>query len=184
MAVEKTLVTAEELLRLPGRGRRYELVKGELRSMPPAGGEHGVVAGEFLGRIREHVRAHRLGLVFAAETGFRLARDPDTVRAPDVAFVAAGRLPGDRPPATFPELAPDLVVEVVSPFDTASEVEEKVLEWLRAGARLVWLAYPSTRTVGVYRALDSIRLLTQDDRLDGEDVLPGFSCPVSELFPD
>jgi Uma2 family endonuclease len=183
MTTEKTLVTADELLRMPADGSRHELVLGELRTMPPAGGEHGIVAAEAAGRLRDYVRPRHLGYVVAAETGFRLARDPDTVRAPDAAFIAAGRLPGGRPAAGFFELIPDLVVEVVSPFDTAREVQEKVHEWLRAGVRLVWVIYPSTRSVTAYRSLEDVRVLTEDAQLDGADVLPGFACVVRDLFP-
>src|SRR4051812_10721952 len=98
MAAEKTLLTADELLSLPDDGLRHELIRGELTTMPPAGGEHGLVAGELFGLVRDHVRAHRLGYVFAAETGVFVEQDPDTVRAPDVAFIARARLPGGRAP--------------------------------------------------------------------------------------
>jgi Uma2 family endonuclease len=183
MATEKTLVTADELLRLPADGRRHELVRGELRTMAPAGGEHGIVSGQAARLLGNHVVPNQLGYVLGAETGIRLARDPDTVRAPDAAFIAAGRLPSGRPPAGYFELVPDLVVEVVSPADTAREVEEKVHEWLSAGARLVWVIHPSTRSVTVYRSLADVRVLTEDVQLDGADVLPGFACAVRELFP-
>lgn len=183
MTIQRTLLTADELLRLPDDGSRKELVEGELRTMAPAGYEHGIVAGNVLLRVGNHVQANRLGDVVAAETGFRIGRDPDTVRAPDVGFVAAGRFPGGRLPATFPDLAPDFLVEVVSPTDTAHEIEEKVRDWLRAGVRLLWVVYPSTRSVTVYRSMTDVRVLKEQDSLDGADVLPGFSCRVSDLFP-
>lgn len=182
MAVEKTLLTADEFFRLPEDGQRHELVRGEVRTMPPAGGEHGLIAGVLFGHIYNHVRTNRLGYVFAAETGFRIERDPDTVRAADVAFVAAGRFPEGRPPVTFPDLAPDLVVEVVSPSDTAAAVEEKVQDWLRAGVRMVWVVYPATRSVMVYRSLSEVKVLTEDAVLEGGDVLPGFTYPLREVF--
>ena len=137
MSAQKTLLTAEELLRLPGTGYRYELVKGELIKMPPAGAEHGGVSIKIASRLNVYVEAHKLGAVFAAETGFWLRRDPDTVRAPDAAFLTQERLSEGRLPKGYFEGAPDLVVEVVSPNDTASEVQAKVEDWLRAGARLV-----------------------------------------------
>ena len=112
MTIQRTLLTADELFWLPDDGSRRELPKGEVRTMAPAGGEHGLVAGEALLLIGNHVRSGSLGVVLAAETGFRIGRNPDTVRAPDVAFVAAGRFPGGRPPASFPDLAPDIAVEV------------------------------------------------------------------------
>lgn len=183
MTTAQTLLTADELFSLPADGNRRELVKGELRTMAPAGAEHGFVAGEVFGFVREHVRRHRVGYTFAAETGFTIGRDPDTVRAPDVAFVAAGRFAGNVLPARFADLAPDLVVEVVSPSDTAREIQEKVEDWLRAGVRMVWVVYPSTRSVTVYRSLTEVRVLTEAETLEGEDVLPGFTCPVRDLFP-
>jgi hypothetical protein len=103
MAIRKSLMTADELLRLPDDNMRHELVRGELRTMPPAGGEHGFVGAELLGLVREYVRARDMGFTFNADTGFRISRNPDTVRAPDVAFIAKGRLPGGRLPSTFPE---------------------------------------------------------------------------------
>lgn len=138
MAASQTLVTADQLLRLSAQGKRYELVKGELREMAPTGGRHGRVAIRLGGRLNSYVDEHNLGEVFAAETGFRLSKDPDTVRAPDVAFVARGRLPEEGLPAGYPEIAPDLVVEVLSPSDAAVE------DWLEAGVKLVWVVYPDT----------------------------------------
>jgi Uma2 family endonuclease len=175
-------MTADELLRLPDDNMRHELVRGQLRTVPPAGGEHGFVGGELFGFVREYVRAHDLGFTFNADTGFRIARNPETVRAPDAAFVAKGRLPGRRLPPTFPDLAPDLVVEVVSPSDTAAEVREKIQEWLRAGVRLVWVVRPSNRSVIEYRSPTEVRELGEMDELDGFDVLPGFTCPVRAIF--
>jgi len=176
-------MTAEDLLRLPDNGMRHELVEGELHEMPPAGGEHGFVGLEASFLLRLFLREHPEigGGLFAAETGFRLARDPDTVRAPDVAYVGPERLARARVPG-FPELAPDLVVEVVSPNDTASEIQRKVDEWLRAGTRLVWVLYPTTRSAMAYETDGQARLLHVDDTLTGEPVLPGFTCRVGDLF--
>jgi Uma2 family endonuclease len=125
---------------------------------------------------------HELGFTFGAETDFRISRNPDTVRAPDVAFVAKGRLPGESLPSTFPDLAPDLIAEVVSPPDAATEVREQVQEWLEAGVRLVWIVWPSNRSVTEYRPPRKVRELAEADHLDGLDVLPGFSCPVRHIF--
>src|SRR3954447_8935331 len=140
-------MTADELLRLPDNGMRHELVAGELHETAPAGGEHGFVGGNALGELRDFLKKHPEigGGVFAAETGFRLARDPDTVRAPDVAYVSHARLHLARVPG-YPEMAPELVVEVVSPNDAASEIQAKVEEWLGAGAQLVWVLYPANRS--------------------------------------
>jgi Uma2 family endonuclease len=173
-------MTAEELFELPDDGMRHELVEGELRSMTPAGGEHGRAALRIGARILEHVEEHDLGAAFAAETGFVLGRSPDTVRAPDVAFVRADRL---RSPAWgFPELAPDLVVEVVSPWDRASEVASTAAMWLDAGVRMVWVVDPQARLAAVHHPGGSVTVLREDGVLDGEDVLPGFRLPLVALF--
>jgi Uma2 family endonuclease len=131
-------MSAEDLLHLPDNGMRHELIRGELYEIPPAGGEHGFVSGRAHFRLALFLEQHSAigGAVFAAETGFRLARDPDTVRAPDAAYVSAENLPRARVRG-YPDLAPDLVVEVVSPNDTATEIQSKVGEWLRAGVSLV-----------------------------------------------
>ena len=175
-------MTAEELLDLPDDGLRHELVLGELRTMTPAGFEHGRVAMRMGSRIEAFVDAHGLGVVLGAETGFTLARDPDTVRAPDAAFVRTDRVPAPGDRAGFAALAPDLVVEVVSPSDRAIEVSEKALMWADAGVRLVWIVDQRTRTVTVYRPDGAVSLLRGASELDGEDVLPGFRLPLADLF--
>lgn len=177
-------ITDEDLLRLPRDGRKYELVDGAIR-VSPAGGRHGQVSVEVVARLHAHVRKHRLGVVFDSSTGFRLAgRNPGQldVRSPDVSFVAAGRLPGERAPAGFIELAPDLAVEVLSPDDRPREVLDKVGEFLDAGTRLVWVLDPEQRTAAVYRSLTDVRRLSGNDTLDGEDVIPGFACPLGDIF--
>jgi Uma2 family endonuclease len=173
-------MTAEELLDLPDDHMRHELVEGELRTMSPAGAEHGRVALHVGARIFDHVEQHGLGVAYAAETGFILRRRPDTVRAPDVAFVAADRLRGDG--RGFPELAPDLVVEVVSPSDRASEVAEKAAMWLDAGVRLVWVVDQQARLAAVHHPGGLVTVLREDAALDGEDVLPGLRLPLASLF--
>jgi Uma2 family endonuclease len=184
MAVTQTrkLMTAEELLKLPDNGTRRELIKGEIREMAPAGAKHGRAAMKLASRLDRYAEEHDLGIVLAAETGFRLSREPDTVRAPDLSFVAKGRIPPEGPPDSYWDLAPDLVTEVVSPNDTADYVQEKAQTWLEAGVRLMWVVYPNTRSVVVYESLKEIRVLTPDDRLEGGDVVPGFRCPVAEVF--
>lgn len=176
-------MTADELLRLPDNGMRRELIAGELHEMPPAGGEHGYIGSRAQVELGIYLRQHPEigGGLFTAETGFRLARNPDTVRAPDVAYVRAERLAEARA-RSYPTLAPDFVVEVVSPNDTASEVQSKVDEWLQAGVLLVWVLYPTTRSAMTYRADGAVELLHGDDRLTGEPVLAGFSCRLSDLF--
>jgi len=177
-----TLATAEDLLAMPDDGFRYELIEGEIRKMSPAGMVHGLVAGELVGLLRQHVSLNKLGATFTAEPSFRLSRDPDTVRVPDVAFISSGRLRHwDRSEACWPG-APDLAVEVVSPSNIQREVDDKVRAWLDAGAAMVWVVDPASRSVTVYRSSTDITTLTEDDGLDGQDVIPGFRCPVSAIF--
>ena len=162
--------------------QRYELVKGDLYEMAPAGGRHGSVALNIGALLNTYVKANQLGNTFGAETGFILGRNPDTVLAPDASFVALGRLPQGELPIGYIELAPDLVVEVISPSDRDREVQDKVADWLRPGTLLVWIIYPATRTVTVYRSLDDLENLSEEDSLDGGQVVPGFSCQIRELF--
>ena len=173
-------MTAEELLRLNLPDKRTELVRGVLVVREPAGYQHGDVAMRLAAAIYTHVEAHGLGRVFAAETGFTLARNPDTVRAPDVAFISTARLP-DPPPRGFAELAPDLAVEVLSPDDRPGAVLAKVADWLNAGARLVWVVDPLRVIARVYRADGSESILDDPDALRGEDVLPGFEYTLSAI---
>jgi Uma2 family endonuclease len=174
-------VTADELFRLP-RSERYELVKGALVKMsPPPGYEHGRIIMRLALRIGNHVAAKDLGDVLAAETGFRLARDPDTVRAADLAFVTKARRPA-RPPQGYVDLAPDLVVEVVSPSDDPDKIQAKIKDWLDAGTRLVLVVYPGSRQIAVYRSLREITILTEGDTFSAEDILPGFVIPAAEIF--
>ncbi|NQT38847.1 MAG: Uma2 family endonuclease [Planctomycetes bacterium] len=177
-----TLVTADQLLRMPDDGHRHELVAGVLRKMVPAGWKHGAVAGGLHGRLEQHVREHGLGQVFAAETGFLLTRDPDTVRAPDIAFIQKVRFEAAKSADAFWPGSPDLAVEVISPGDTISDVDDKVRMWLDAGTSVVWVVNPKWRNVTVYRSPTDIRTLTENEQLDGGDVVPGFSCRVGEIF--
>jgi Uma2 family endonuclease len=175
-------MTADQLQRLPPDGRRYELVEGELKVMTPASPRHGRIAMRMGSLIEQYARQHDLGIVYAAETGFQLRENPDTVRAADAAFVAKSRIPPEGEPEGYWAIAPDLVVEVVSPSDSASEVQSKVANWLEAGCQLVWVAYPDTQTVTEYHSLAEIRMLTAGQSLEGGDILPGFACLVSEIF--
>jgi len=180
MATVAEITTAEQLFDAPDLGP-CELVRGELIMVTPAGYAHGSIAGRITMALGAFVVPKRLGDVLSAEPGFLIARDPDTVRAPDVAFVRADRVPAGEK-ARFFEGAPDLAVEVLSPTDRASEVNAKVCDWLDAGCRMVWVADPATRTVSVYRSRTDIAVLGLSDALDGGDVLPGFSLPLAEIF--
>lgn len=182
MTVRERLTTAEELLRTPDDGFRYELVRGELRKMNPAGNIHGYVALRVASRLERHVDANGLGRTYIAETGFKIHSDPDTVRAPDAAFVSRERLEEKGEVEGYWPGAPDLVVEVVSPNDTHSEVVEKSLEWLEAGCRMVIVVEPKRKVATVYRSREDIRILTEGEAVDGSDVVPGWRLPVSEIF--
>lgn len=175
-------MTAADLLRLPANGRRYELIRGELRQMSPAGPTHGRLAMRIAAHLFEHVETHHLGTVYAAETGFQLTQDPDTVRAPDVAFVSRQRLDTLGETESYLPGAPDVAVEVISPSDRYTEVEEKVGEWLEAGSRMVIVVNPRQRFVTVYHSRTAIVRLTEEDILEGGDVVPGWQLPIREVF--
>ena len=177
----KTLLTAEDLWKLVADGSRYELSRGELIPMPPVHFQHGKIVIRFGRILDQFVEQHRLGAV-GTEIGFRLARNPDTLRAPDIAFVAQSREPQGAAAFKFAEIAPDLAVEVLSPEDSASDVLKKIEEYLAAGVHLVWIADPATQTVSVYRSLDDVRVLTAGQELDGGDVLPGFRTRIKDIF--
>jgi Uma2 family endonuclease len=182
MSTSTRLMTADELFVMPHRGFRYELVRGELRKMSPAGSEHGAIIVKLTVRLGYHVEANDLGVCFGAETGFKLASDPDTVRAPDVAFVRRERVPESGIPKKFWPGAPDLAVEVMSPDDTLKEVEEKAGQWLASGASAVWVIDPKQRSVSVYRSASDVTRLSEADELEGQEVVPRFRCKVSEIF--
>jgi Uma2 family endonuclease len=174
-------VTAEELLRLPRGEKRYELIEGELREMTPAGFDHGAVAGEISALLHRHVTERGLGRA-VVETGFLLSRNPDTVRAPDAAFVSRERLERTGSTPGYWPGAPDLAVEVVSPHDTYSEVAGKALRWLEAGCRLVLVADPSSRRVTLYRPGREATTLDGDQPVDCSAVVAGFAPPARGLF--
>ena len=182
MSTATELLTADELLRKPHDECRYELAQGALIREPPAGNIHGKRTMRLGWRLARHVEANDLGVVFAAETGFRLATDPDTVRAPDIAFVTRTRIEEVGEFEGFWPGAPDVAVEVISPGDSYTEVEEKVEEYLNAGARAVWVVDPRRRTITVYMSLTDITILTENDTLEGGDIVSGFICRVSEVF--
>ncbi|MCY4075679.1 MAG: Uma2 family endonuclease [Acidobacteria bacterium] len=186
MSAPRPLVTADELPSVSTRhsdlGKRTELVQGELIVMAPAGGRHGQVAHKVALLVGNHVLERSLGRVFAAETGFLLRRDPDTVRAPDVAFVAGQRLGIEDIPAGFLEMAPDLAVEVVSPGDSGAAVQNRVSDWLATRTRLVWVVYPESRSIVVHRPDQPARELHDTDVLTGSPVLTDFAVQACDLF--
>jgi Uma2 family endonuclease len=149
--------------------------------MSPAGSEHGMIVAEIAGTLRDFVKPRSLGVVLGAETGFRISVDPDTVLAPDVAFIRTDRIIGGLPKGYFPG-PPDLAVEVVSPNDRAGDVLAKVQDWLNAGCALVWIVDPRSQTVAVYGADRNGAILTSAEALTGGELLPGFSTPVAGIF--
>ena len=178
-----TYVTAAELLALPtGLGRRYELVAGELREMSPSGWRHGKVVMRLSARLAAYVDEHDLGVVFGAETGFRLGSNPDTVRAPDISFISKQNLPEREPNDGFWPGPPDLAVEVVSPGDRAAEVDEKTAAWLTGGCAAVWIVDPKLKSVAIHRSGADFQLFNAGSNLQDDYVVPGFTCAVLELF--
>jgi Uma2 family endonuclease len=176
------MMTADELLMMQDDGTRYELVKGELIKMSPTGGKRGILALRLGAALVQYVEANNLGEAFGAETGFVLTTNPDTVRAPDVAFVSRERIPpGDFSEKFWPS-APDLAAEVISPGDTLYEVDEKIEEYLKAGVKLIWIVNPKKRTVTIYQPNKEPQTLTETETLDGRDVLPGFQYSLGRLF--
>jgi len=174
-------LTAEEFWRLPGDGKRRELVRGEVVEEMPPGGKHGMVALRLGSRLEAWARSGPGGVV-GVESGFVLSRGPDVVRGPEVSYVRAERVPAGGVPEAFWELAPDLVVEVVSPGESADAVREKVRDYFDAGTPLGWLVYPRTREVVVHTPDGLARSHDTGDTLEGYDLLPGFALPVAELF--
>ena len=183
MTTQKTkLLTADDLLRLYSQGVRGELVRGELRETVASGREHGEIVVNMTLALGSFIKPRRLGRLFASDSGVWLERDPDTVREPDIGFISAARAPSGVRVTGYSEEVPDLVVEVVSPSDSAREANERALMWKGFDVRLVWMLFPDTRTVDVYGEGGSVTTLGEVDSLDGGDVLPGFSCSVSAIF--
>jgi len=171
-------LTAAELLLIPDK--HADLVRGALVVREPPGLRHGRIAMEIAAALGAHVRAQQLGRVYV-ESGFKLASNPDTVRGPDVAFISQSRLP-EPEPVGYPDFAPDLVVEILSPTDRPGEVLGRVADWLSAGTRLVWVVDPERRLVRLYRADGTEQIVTADQALQGEDVVPGFGCPLATIL--
>lgn len=181
MSQDARNMTADDLSAMPDDGHRYELVQGVLRMMSPAGGRHGRIALKLARRLGDFVERHDLGTMFAAETGFLLQRDPDTVRAPDVAFVSRARLGQLADYPGYLPLVPELVAEVLSPGDRPSDVAEKTANWLAAGVTIVLIVDPAAKAICDHRPEHEVRIYTEG-LLDLAAALPGYQLDVTELF--
>ena len=177
-----TLLTADDLFQLDDEVRG-ELIRGVFCEMTPPGHEHGRVVALFTHALVTHVEASRLGVVVAGHSGVYLEHDPDTVRAPDIAFTSGERLPVGRVTHRYVQIVPDLVVEIVSPSDRHADVRDKARMWLSFGVQLLWVVFPVARTAEVHRAdAGAVETLTEADSLDGGEVLPEFAYPLERLF--
>ncbi|MBI2567585.1 MAG: Uma2 family endonuclease [Candidatus Schekmanbacteria bacterium] len=179
-AIQERPITADELERIAHRHGRSELVDGRIIEMSPTGAKHGDVEGAAYLLLHTFVRKHQLGKVQCGEVGCKLPNG--RVRAPDVLFIRAERIPSSGSPKGFWPFAPDLAVEIVSASETASEVRDEANEWIAAGSRAVWIVDPATRTVTVFQLAQVPRILATGESLEGGDVLPGFACTVAEIF--
>jgi len=184
-AQTKILLTGDDLLKMSEEATEgYELIEGELVKMVPTGLEHGNVELGVGAEIRTWNKQNKRGRVFVGEIGFYIHGHDRTVRAADVVYISYERLPADASLEGYSRIAPDLVVEVISPGNTAEEMEVKIREWLDFGVRMVWVVYPKTGRVHVYTSPDKPTILEPDARIDGGDVLPGFSIPIATFFED
>ena len=174
--------SAEQLFKASENGKRLELQKGTLIVMSPAGSEHGRIASRILIRLGTYVEENDLGETFAAETGFLIEQNPDTVRAPDAAFVSHRRLSETDPTSAYLALAPDLVVEVVSPNDSSSDIEGKAHQWLSAGTQIVLVADPKNETLRAYRSKSEIQVLHSGETFESGDVCKNWQLSVNEVF--
>ena len=189
MAVElappktETLITGEELLAMGNIGP-CELVEGRIVHMSPTGFPHGDYEGHFYERLLAFVRPKKSGKVVVGEVGIYTHRDPDTIRAADVAFISNERLAQRQKASGYLDVAPELIVEILSPDDRWQDVTQKMREYFSIGVKLIWIADPASKTVYAYKSMTDLREFGQSDTLTAEDVLPGFAVPVGTLFED
>jgi Uma2 family endonuclease len=182
-AVDERLITGEELAAMPG-APSCELIDGRIVPMAPTSGERGRIEASLGAMLREFVRSRRLGQVMVGEVGIYTRRDPDRVRAADALFVSSQRYARHSQAAAFLDVAPDLVVEILSANDTVMDLAEKLREYFAIGVRLVWVIDPRARCLYAYRSPTDIREFRQDGRVPGDDVLPGLEIPVAAIFED
>lgn len=176
------LMTAEELMQLPDDGFRYELVNGELEKMPPPGHPHGRIAFRLSIYVGQFILEHGLGEGFATDTGFKLTSNPDTVLAPDFAFVTNERFAEGKDTEGYWPGPPELAVEVLSPRDRPGKVNKKISRWFGFGARQVWIVDPKHCTVTVYRSPSDTTVFSESDFLEAQDLLPGFRISLEKIF--
>ncbi len=182
--VQTKLITADELLFMPNTKYGCELVRGKIVRYMPTGISHGIISAKIGRELSNFVSEHKIGIVLGAETGFYIFQNPDTVRAPDSAFIGNEKLAKYGITEKYFPAAPDLAVEVVSPSDRKKDIEDKIKDYLTAGVSLVWIIYPPNRIVAVYRQSNLVSILRDNDDLDGENILPDFQLSLSELFAD
>jgi len=182
MTTAKNLLTADDLMAMPDDGKRYELIRGELIAMPLISHNPGRIAARFGRRIGNFAEEHDLGHGVGADAGIHIERDPDTVRAPDYGFISYERMAEPPPSRGYADVIPDLVLEVVSPNDRQPDVDAKTQMWLEAGVRLVLVAYPETQEVYAHHDDGSVARYSIGDTVLGDPVLPGFACPVADIF--
>lgn len=182
MAQQSHSITADELWCMPDDGHRYELDRGRLLTMTPSGFLHGAITVRLAAALSNYVDVSKAGVVVAGEPGFKLESDPDTVRAPDVAFISRARIPKGGLTSRFWQGAPDLAVEVFSPGDRRAEINRKIEQYMRSGVKQVWFVEPANRRVTIHVAESRKMVLRDSDVIDGGDLLPGFRYPLSRLF--
>ena len=168
---------------LSGGDQLFEIVDGQLLERRNMGAESNQIGTVLAGKILDHAQG-KLGLCFTGQCGYQkiFPNDPKRLRFPDVSFVRSGRLPGDKPPRGNMEIVPDMITEVVSPNDKAEDIEQRLTDFLRAGVPLAWIIYPQTKQVYVFHQGPASLRLGEGGMLEGEDVIPGFSCQVKDLF--
>ncbi len=180
--ITKVFTTVEELEQRPSDEGRFELIAGELIPMSPTGDEHAEIKGILAAELVNFNRLKRIGKVYVGDVGVVLHRDPDTVLAPDLAFVGTARVRPKSEPLSFLRQAPDLAIEIVSPSDRLPEVRNKVAMFLAAGVEQVWVVNPATQSVTVFHHGGAPRVLRDVDTLDGGAILPGFTLRVADIF--
>lgn len=182
MATTLKITTAEELEAIPDDGFRYELIRGELIRMSPAGAGHGTVAFLFGFHLANYLIPRKLGRCYTADTGFALAKSPDTVFAPDFSYVHVDRLALIANPLVYIEVPPDLVLDVLSPTDRIVKLKQKARAWLDFGTRVVVTINPRNRETSIYRSGAEVQILTADETIELPDIAPGWSLPLRKLF--